>query len=150
MKATIHGDVLEEQGQLLATGSTLVLRKVTPPPEFWSASVFVLERHRDSAAPQSGLGYLIFGKLGIQGSFEADDMHVSICSFHACGLYDDMHVSIYSFSRTEVVTVENANVAGDGVQLGRCNGACICSLSRATMWSAVSLQIALDAATEGV
>ena len=28
MKATIHADVLEEEGEALATGSTLVLRKV--------------------------------------------------------------------------------------------------------------------------
>ncbi len=81
MKATIHGDVLEEEGQLLASGSTLVLRKVTPPPtEFWSASVFVLKSHRGLAAPQSGLGegYFIFGKLGRHGTIEADDMHASI------------------------------------------------------------------------
>jgi hypothetical protein len=58
MKATIHSDVLEEEGQLLATGSTLVLRKVTPPAEFSSASVFLLKSHTDFAATKRGVGVL--------------------------------------------------------------------------------------------
>ena len=41
----------------------------------------------------------MFGKLGSQGTIEADDMHVSI----------------QSLTRTEILTVENANVTGDGV-----------------------------------
>jgi hypothetical protein len=51
MKATIHADVLEEEGELLATGSTLVLRKVN-----LSASVFVLKVREILETSQSGLG----------------------------------------------------------------------------------------------
>jgi hypothetical protein len=34
-----------------------------------------------------------------------------------------MHVSIQSLTQTEMLTFENANVAGDGVQLGRWDAA---------------------------